>query len=66
MYERWQRNLFPSASFDEFIAGVEAIGRTGEVKVGYPTYAWHRRFSSFLSCMTLETSKLYRFLEHFW
>jgi len=33
MYERWQRNLFPAISFDEFIAGVENIGRTGEVKV---------------------------------
>jgi hypothetical protein len=33
MYERWQRNLFPSLSFDQFIAGVEGIGRTAEVKV---------------------------------
>lgn len=33
MYERWQHNLFPSMNFDEFIAGVEKIGKTAEVKV---------------------------------
>ena len=33
MYERWQHNLFPSLSFDDFVAGVEKIGRSSEVKV---------------------------------
>lgn len=33
MYERWQHNLFPSLKFDDFVAGVEKIGRTAEVKV---------------------------------
>lgn len=33
MYERWQHNLFPSQSFDDFIAGVEKIGRSAQVKV---------------------------------
>ena len=33
MYERWQHNLFPSLGFDDFVAGVEKIGRSSEVKV---------------------------------
>lgn len=35
MYERWQHNLFPSLGFDDFLAEVEKIGRTAEVKVGH-------------------------------
>lgn len=34
MYERWQHMLMPTMGFDDFLAGVENLGKTNQVKAG--------------------------------